>query len=495
MNRTANGGRPATTSTPGVKALPPDSGTYDVVVIGAGISGLACAYQLRRAGKNPLILEAAGRPGGKISSQWHDGFLLENGPASIRGTSRELEELIELLSLRDAVRTPAPEASRRFVLRGGALRALPAGPGGLIGSPLFSLRAKLRLLAEPFIRPRRSDAATAEEESVAAFVRRRLGSEFLEYAVDPFVAGIFAGDAETLSLKSAFPQLSALESAHGSVAKGVLHAGRQKRAARKRSKRAGAAAGPPRASQITFHDGLSTLTDALSRELANRLYLESRVERLSPAEGGVEIEVHRGEARTTITASRVVMAVPAQAAARLVEPVDWALAEKLSEIPYPPVRVINVAYRRKDIRRPLDGFGFLLPKSEGCSLLGAIWSSTVFPHRAPADGALFTCFVGGARQPEAAVPERVPTGDILGELARIMEIHGEPLFVKEHYWEEAIPQYAIGHAATIDAVREFEKQHPALSLIGNYRGGVALADCLREAGRVAAEITATSHET
>ena len=484
-----------TASTPGVEALPPDAGTYDVVVIGAGISGLACAYQLQRAGKKPLVLEAGGRPGGKVSSQWQDGFLLEHGPASIRGTSRELEELIELLSLHEAVRVPAPEAARRFVLRGGKLRALPAGPGGLIGSSLFSTRAKLRLLAEPFIRPLPPDTRDAEDESVAAFVHRRLGSEFLEYAADPFVAGIFAGDAEKLSMKSAFPQLAAFESAHGSVAKGILHAGRQKRAAHKTSGPAGAAAGPPQASQITFQDGLSTLTDALSRELADRLYLESRVERLTPVEGGVEVEVHRGEVRTTITASRVVMAVPAKAASRLLGPVDSALAEKLSGIPYPAVRVISVAYRRKDIRRPLDGFGFLLPKSEGKSLLGAIWSSTVFPHRAPKEGALFTCFVGGARRPEAAAPENVSTREILGELARIMEFHGEPLFVKEHYWEDAIPQYVIGHAATMKAVVEFEKQQPALSLLGNYRGGVALADCLRESGRVAAEITATSYET
>jgi oxygen-dependent protoporphyrinogen oxidase len=466
----------------------------DSVVVGAGISGLTAAYYLSKARGSGAegslaVLEAGSGPGGKMISVHQDGFLCEFGPNSLRGSRPHLWELIDELGLTERVVRAAPAAKKRYILKRGRLEALPAGPGQVLRSSLLSARGKLRLLSELLV-PR----GHRHEESVAAFVSRRFGREPLRFAVDPFVAGIYAGDSAELSAQAAFPQLTGLERRYRSVLAGMLRAARGARAARKpRSGRGGGDAPPPRG-QFTFAGGVAELPRALAERLGSRVRYNAAVDRVVPEAGRwrVAFRRHGGETEE-LRAGRVILAVPAYAAARLLEgSLGTQAVEPLDAIPYPPVLSINVAYRRSAVGRPLDGFGFLTPKGEEPSLLGAIWASTVFPSRSDEAHALFTVFVGGARD-RARVEASAGGGRdrasedaaqrSLDALERILRIREKPAFVDALHWQHAIPQYTLGHRERLTQLDELEANHPGLHFLGNYRDGVSVPDCVEAARR------------
>jgi oxygen-dependent protoporphyrinogen oxidase len=462
----------------------PDS---DVIVVGAGLTGLTAAYWLTRRGLSVTVLEAAPRAGGVIGTRrlpLDDGeALCELGPNSAMDTGAAVGALLRELGL-DALRLNArAQAARRYLLRAGRLHAVPSGPLSFVATPLWSWRAKLALLREPFV-GRRVDAG---EQSVADFARRHLGAELLDYAVEPFVGGIYAGDPQRLSVDAAFPRLAELERRHGSLARGALLAA----LARRRTARAAAAPSKARATSFNFAGGMQTLIDALARHLAG-LACSTRVRALRrEPDGRFALEVEGDGAHPCLRARALLLAVPAYEAAPLITPLGAggpAAAAALAAIDYPPVATVTTVYRRGDVSHPLDGFGFLAPGVERAPVLGTLFASSMFDARAPAGSVVLTSFVGGRRDPQAAL---APESQIVAEVAgcnRQLLGAAAPVASAVQRWPRAIPQYDLGHRQRLAAVAALEAEVPGLLLAGNWRDGVALSDCIESGSRCAERI-------
>jgi oxygen-dependent protoporphyrinogen oxidase len=453
--------------------------TAAVVVVGGGISGLAAAWWLEQTGLQVVLLEAAARAGGTIGTAREQGCLVEAGPNSALETSPLVVRLIEATGIAAQRIDAAPAARKRYVLHGGRLIALPLSLPALLATPLFSLGAKLALLREPFLRR----GPAGPEESVAQFVRRRLGQEFLDCAVDPFVAGVYAGDPERLSLGAAFPRLHALEQRYGSLIRGQILGRRERARATERSRQA--------APMFSFRDGMQTLPEALAARLG-RVRLACRAISLArDSDGGWIVSAQAPDSVAPLRARAVVLAVPAYEAVSLVRGFAPEAAEALARIVYAPVAVVASAYAREALAHPLDGFGFLVPAKERRHILGCIFSSTLFESRAPAGTALLTSFVGGMRHPELVrETDEAIAALVRSELGALLGARGAPRWVKIRSRERAIPQYTLGHTARIDALERAEAAHDGLFFCANYRGGIAVSDCIKSGHAVAGRIAA-----
>ncbi len=343
-------------------------------------------------------------------------------------------------------------------------------PGAFIATPAFSLSAKLRLLREPFIAPAPADA----EESIAAFVRRRLGTEFLDYAIDPFVSGVYAGDPERISVPAAFPKLHALEQTYGSLIKGQIKGARERRQSAEKAKNT--------AGSFSFRGGMQTLTDALSRAV-DRVATGVRVERIErDADGGWTVSGMRDGEALVRRARAIVLAVPAYEAARLLRELAPPAAQGLAAIDYAAVASVASAWRRADIAHSLAGFGFLVPKKEGRKILGTLFSSSMFDGRAPEGAVLLTTFIGGLRNPDLPAQSDAALAQILqAELAALIGARGDPLWREITRWTHAIPQYNLGHRERLLPLAAAERALPGLHVCANYRGGVSVGDCIKSA--------------
>ena len=441
----------------------------DVVVVGAGLSGLTAAFRLAQQGGVRLrVVESAARPGGVIGSVRRDGALYERGPNSGLDTTPLVNELLAAAGIAGERVDASSTAAKRYILRDGALSSLPTSPPAFITSRLFSWRAKLALLREPFVAPAAADA----EETVAGFVRRRLGNEFLDYAIEPFVAGIYAGDPDKLSVPAAFPRLFALEQKYGSLIRGQIKGARERRRSAEKAKNA--------AVGFSFREGMQTLTDALARDLRIDHGVHAAGLRRE-ADGTFVLECERGGERFELRARSVVLAVPAYDAARIVDRIAPDAAAALEAIAYPPVATVASCYRRADVAHPLDGFGFLAPRKESPPILGCLFSSSMFPGRADDSTVLLTTFIGGVRSgPLAMRSEDELTADVTAALRRYLGAQ-RPLWQVATRWPRAIPQYTLGHLQRIAAVERAEAAVPGLRLCANWRGGVSVADCIKSA--------------
>jgi oxygen-dependent protoporphyrinogen oxidase len=442
----------------------------DVIVIGGGLSGLAAAVGAKRRGASIEVLEAAPRPGGTIGTIHRDGALYETGPNSALDTTPLIDALLDATGSRGERVEASALAATRFIVRDGRLVALPTSPPAMIATRAFSFGAKLRLVAEPFI----ARAPSSAEESVAAFVRRRLGIEFLDYAVDPFVAGVYAGDPERLSLPAAFPRLHALEQRYGSLIRGQIEGARERRRSAETAKNT--------ARSFSFRDGMQTLTDALARTVG-RVATRVRVERVGRDADGTWIVTGTRDGETIVRRARAaIVAVPAAEASVLVRELAPAAAQGLAAIEYATVASVASAYRRADIADPLAGFGFLVPRKENRRILGSLFSSSMFEHRAPAGTALLTTFVGGLRNPD--LPRRSDdeiAAIVCGELRALVGARADPLWMAITRWPRAIPQYDLGHLERLRGVDEAERAFPGLFFCANYRGGISVGDCIKSA--------------
>lgn len=442
-----------------------------VVIIGAGISGLCVAYWLKKAGVNVFVFEKDADVGGTMKTFRQEGWLVETGPNSALETTPLFQELFESLGITEKRVDAHPQASRRYVLRDGKLHALPLDPVSFLKSRLWTWRGKLRLFKEPFIG--RADT----EESVADFVRRRLGEEFLDYTINPFVAGVFAGEPERLSVRAAFPKLYALEDRYGGLVKGMI-LGRKER--KKRAEKA-----KSRANMFSFLEGMQTLPSSLAMNLRDCITVNSPVEHIVPQRAGrypVYAVYGAGTRPITSQAAAVVLSTPAYVTANIIRPIDPEMARTLESIFYPPVGEVFMGFRKEQIRRPLDGFGFLVPEKERRSILGTIWSSALFPHRAPVGCVALTSFVGGSRQPDLVAEEDSRLAKlVLADLQQIMGIDGSPIYTKIIRWPKAIPQYTLGYDKALKAMDRFEENFPGAFLCSNYRGGISVGDCVMSA--------------
>lgn len=464
--------------TNGIAQMDTSPAALDVLVVGAGISGLATAFGLARRGLRVEVLDAGAKPGGVIGTVRRDGCLYELGPNSALDTTPLIGELIEAAGIASE-RLPASEISNtRFVVKGGRPVPLPMSPGAFLATPLFSPLAKARLALEPLIRRQ----PAGEEEAIAHFVRRRLGREFLDYAIEPFVAGIYAGDPDRLSVPAAFPKLHALEQRYGSLIVGAILG------ARERKKRAETAKNT--AKSFSFRGGMQALTDALARAVP--VAQGARAMSLSRlADGSFAVAFDRDGASFTRHARAVVLAVPADEAARLAYPLAPDATRALQEIQYPPVTIVASAYRRDDVDHGLGGFGFLAPRVEGRAVLGTLFSSSMFEGRAPGDQVLLTNFVGGRRNPalaEAGDDEIV--AKVAAEHRALLGARAPALWNVVTRWPRAIPQYELGHLGRIAKVAEAEKAVPGLRFCANWRGGVSVGDCIANAHATAESLGA-----
>jgi protoporphyrinogen/coproporphyrinogen III oxidase len=449
----------------------------DSVIIGAGISGLVAAHRLKKMGRDLLLVESGDHTGGVIQSREVEGFLIECGPNSLRG-SHEFLDLVEELNLTGELITADPRAPA-YVYADGRLQAVPMSPRALVKTKLISNAAKLRLLREPFVKARRGGG----EESVASFVRRRLGDEILERLVEPFLSGVYAGDPEELSLQACFPKLAEFEAESGGILRGALRSAKQSRQGGGKPKRS---LRPYRL--CSFGHGLSALPEALAESLGDSLLTRARIIDISST-GRFEIKVeHLGEIKT-ITSSTLVVSAPAYVAAHLLSAVAPEVAALMAEIPYVSIASVPLGYRAEQIARKLDGFGFLAPRGEGLRTLGSIWNSFLFAGRAPEGWVCLTNFIGGATDAEA-----VKLGDeeliktVHNDLSKVLGVSGKPRPLPITRYERAIPQYTLGHAARVKRVETLLRDVPGLWIAGNYLRGISLGDCIKHAERVAVEI-------
>ena len=455
----------------------------NVIIVGAGISGLTLAWRLHQSGINVTVLEKNPYPGGTIRTVIDGDWLIESGPNSALETTPLFRQLFAGLAITDHIRYANGAADRRYILRRGRLHALPMSVGAFLRSSLWTVPGKVRLLKEPFV------GRAAKEESIAEFVDRRLGREFLDYAINPFVAGVYAGNPEELSVQAAFPKLYALEEKYGGLVKGMIRGRKERRERAEQAK--------DRAKMFSFARGMAVFPEAVTRQLRDRVKLSSPVVGVlrggdcskDPAHSFIVTYESSGR-RYALEADVVIMSLPSYAAGGLIDKsVSIDLQAVLAGIYYPPVVEVFLGYRREQVGIPLDGFGFLVPAVEKRRILGTIWSSVLFEDRAPASCVALTTFLGGARQPDLA---QYQDKDVLtlvrSELADIMNITGPPVYTRISRWERAIPQYNLGYGKTIQAIEDCERQNPGLFFCSNYRGGIAVGDCVMSADRTAQEV-------
>jgi len=455
-----------------------------VAIIGGGITGLTAAFRLRQRGVPVTLYEAGGRVGGGIQTVLQDGYLAEFGPNSILETSSKIGLLIRDLGLEGRRLYSEPAAENRYLVRGGKPVLLPSSPLAFFGTKLFSSGAKLRLLKEPFIRR----APESSEENLAEFVLRRLGQEFLDYAINPFVAGVYAGDPRRLSVKHAFPKLHALEQKYGSLIQGQVLGARERKKRGEASKQ--------NAKKISFDRGLQVLTDTLQARLADSVRLRSRVTSVRQSGEEWTVSALEGEIEQQHRHDAVLFAGPAHKLPEIqlgtdrqqpgLRPLDWS---PLGEIYYPPVASLVLGFRREDVAHPLDGFGILIPEVEGFNILGALFSSSLFPNRAPAGHVTLTCYLGGTRAPKlASLGADAPVDLALKDLRRILVVTGPPTFRHHFLFPKAIPQYEVGFGRFKVLMNELEENAPGLFLAGHFRDGISLGDSIVSGDTVAERI-------
>ena len=439
-----------------------------VAIIGAGITGLTSAFYLKRKGIPVTVYEGSGRVGGVIQSLRQEGYLAEFGPNTILETSPKITQLVCDAGLEPRRLNPDPKTEARYVVRYRRPIAMPGSPLGFFTTRLFTTRAKLAVLREPFV-PRRRDG---KEESIAEFVVRRLGQEFLDHAIDALVAGVYAGDPYKLSVPQAFPKLGQLEAKYGSLIKGQILG------ARERKKRGEVA--KDRAPKFSFHEGLQVLPDSLRERLGDAVRLGASVERLTQTANGWTLDFHeRGQA----TRAEHIAVVYAGTAFRLAQmpiqaqqPLSFA---SFAEIRYPPVASVVLGFRREDVAHPCGGFGMLIPRIEGFKILGTIFSSSLFPNRAPAGHLTLTSYIGGERYPElASMPPEKLFALALEDLRVLLGVKGKPTFQHSVLYPKAIPQYNVGYGRYRELMAEIESKAPGLFLAGHYRDGVSLSDSI-----------------
>ncbi len=474
---------------------------HDVVVIGGGVSGLACAHDLLEQGLDVQLLERQHRIGGNAQSRAFDGYLMELGPTTLNAAFPEVRARIARLGLADSAVPLGAGVRKRYLLDRdrGRLAGISTHPLGFFLSSYLSVPARILLAAEILRPPRPADAP---EETVHQFVSRRFGREFANKVIDPMAAGIFMGDARVLSVAGAFDRLAAMERRHGSVIRAILASRR---------------GGDPGRKLFSWPGGVATLPRALAERLGGRIATGVAVRSIARAEGrggGFDVRtVRHGDLR----ARAVVLAVQPHVAAALCETLDPDTASAAGDIAAPPVAVVFLGYRRASVGHALDGLGYLTTRAgpdlvcgtghvsgrdmgrdtgrngglftNGAAISGTQFVSTMFPGRAPRGHVAIACYVGGARKPDLALaPEEQLVAAVHDELAATLSIRATPSVARLHRWPRGLPQYSLGHVARRQLLEDSFRRVPGLFLAGNYLDGVSLNCCLARARTVADQV-------
>ena len=452
------------------------------MVVGGGLAGLAAAWRLQKSGVCVRLIERSDRLGGVVGSKQIDGYLFERGPTTVPAASPTLRGLIQAAGLQDRALLSNPASQRRYIWSRGCLRELPTGLAGLLRSDLISLRGKFRLLGEPFI----GRLAAGRDETLAELCTRRLGAEVVAALTDPLVCGVFAGRPEELG-SDAFPRLKEMEQQHGSLFR-ALWINRNQHSRQKHS--GSLDESMPRHALISFPMGMQELTEALGRSLSDCVQLDMEavtLERLSGRDRGWQVEVrglHTNASPRRIKADAVILAVTAPAATQLLEPLVGAAANNLRCVPHAPVAVVGLGYSRGAVGHSLDGFGLLCasdsPLRTSGPILGVLFTSSLFPGRAPADGVSLTVMLGGTRDPEALLLSDSALVDRAHDSCReLLDIKEAPQVTSITRWPHAIPQYLPGHLRRIDDMERRIEVLGRLRLAGSYLRGVGVEATVR----------------
>lgn len=446
----------------------------EVAVIGGGISGLSAAWQLLQCGIPFTLYESSSRLGGMIGTETRDGYLLERGPSTLLAVSPKVMSFVTALGLSDRIVLPSSFAKRRYIVRRGQLVPLPQSPLQALRTPLLSVAGKLRVAVEPFVGPRK----VSSEESLAHFVDRRLGIEFREYFVDPFVGGVYAGDPERLSVEHAFPKLFQLEQEYKSLIKGTVLGARKRARSNAKSK--------VNARLFSFDRGLQVLIDALAQQMHGSIRLEHTVAAVERKGDKWQIAFENGN---FVEHKMILLCAPAHRIGQWLRSTTADLAF-LERIYYPPIVRVVLGFKRDHVPHPLDGFGALIPGKEPFDSLGVFFSSSVFPNRAPKDHVNLTVFVGGARHPELCRPDAQHAfNSALSDTRRLLGVRGELEFQDVRFIQHSIPQYEIGYSQIKHSMKRVELESPGLFLAGNYRDGIGVADSILSGFDAADRIT------
>ncbi|NOQ41035.1 MAG: protoporphyrinogen oxidase [Desulfuromusa sp.] len=460
-----------------------------IAIIGAGISGLATAYAIEQQGAQgefeveTLVVEKESRIGGKILSIQENGFLCEWGPNGFLDNKPMTLDLCKQLQIDPQLLRSDDNARKRFIYSEQVLHQMPENGPAFLKSKLISWPGKFRLAGEMVIPKRQGDS----DETLAEFGRRRLGSEALDKLISPMVSGIFAGDPETMSLKSCFPRIYELEQQYGGLIMAMLKLAKKKRAEVKAGKAVASAAGPGGV-LTSFRGGIQELTDGIAAALSGEVLSGHGVEKIEQQQDGFLLHLDDG---LQLEVDMVVTAAPAYAVANMLDGLNDKSSAILRQIPYATMNVICFGYQRDRIEFDLNGFGYLIPKAEGCDTLGTLWDSSIFSHRAPEGKVLLRSMMGGAANSAAIdFSEDEVKARTMNDLKQIMGIDSEPEFAKVFRHHHAIPQYTRGHGQRLLELEDSLQDFPDLILTGNAFYGVGLNDCVHAANQAAAKVMA-----
>ena len=446
-----------------------------IAVLGAGVTALVAAHRLVKEGHQVRIFEQSGRAGGVVRTEEANGWLIESGPNSVLGGEPALTHLLRELDLAELVIRANPRAKNRYVVRRDRLVPVPLSPPAFFTSSLFSPWAKLRILSETLARPR----TRIGDVSLAQFVREHFGTEFVDYALTPFVGGVYAGNPERLSARYAFPKLWEMERSHGSLIRSQAAAARERRALAKSAPEI-----------ISFPHGLQTLTDKIVGRLRpGGITFNVSLEAITPGEKW-NVIWNDGGATLSQAFDTVVLALPAHALARLrIGSLGERPLASLAQVEHPPLSSLFLGYPREHVLHPMEGLGLLIPAIENRTPLGVLFSSTLFPGRAPPGHVALTVMIGGTRQPElAALPQDQLLDRVRPDLAQLLGVRGQPTFMRHTFWPQAIPQYNLGHEQHIACMAFAEQSHPGLYIGGQVRDGISLPACVAAGEKLAARV-------
>ncbi|MBZ0216407.1 MAG: protoporphyrinogen oxidase [Fimbriimonadaceae bacterium] len=448
--------------------------TLDVAIIGGGVSGLATAHDLIHLGYDVLVLERQAGVGRKAMSRRFGGFLMECGPSTVNAAAPAALAYANELGIASSALGLGAGVRKRYLHDAHKLTGVSAHPLGFLLSTYLSLPARISMLVEA-LRPRHLGDA---DETVFEFARRRFGEEFARKIMDPLCAGIFMGDARQLTIADTFPKLPEMERAHGSVIRAILAARRGSQPGRR---------------LFSWADGIAALPRRLAEGLGARVRTGVVVTDIRRAAGGFRIVTARHGGFTTRC---VVLAVQPHIAAQLLEPLDPDAASAAGDITAPPVAVAFLGYRRSQIAHPLDGLGYLATANSGSFISGAQFCSTMFAGRAPKGHVAIACYIGGMRNPEAALlPSPAIETAVHAELTGLLGISGRPVLARSCHWAYGLPQYTAGHGARRQVFEDMPKRTSGVYLTGNYLGGVSVGQCLSAARRTAEAVDQHLHQT